>query len=272
MHFSNQASSLRRLTFSVPIVLLLFALLAVVVNGIYGEMRSPAVGVKVGDWVKYKVTNSGADIFRWPGTEENALWMKDEVIDIAYSTVTVRETVHYVDGNEWSSESSWNLENDFVNGHLKACNHFIIAANHSAGDKIGELAVCLDNNTYATYVDVILNDTEFRSFGEITKEVNHLNFSFVIPEDPFGRNDTLEIYWEKQSGFMVKAKMQTHHIGYDDYSTSILEIEDTNMWTMGGTHPTWGEVGAAIIIPGSLIVGYIGIRSRNHRKKHEESS
>jgi hypothetical protein len=272
MHFSNQASSLRRLTFSVPIVLLLFALLAVVVNGIYGEMRSAAVGVRVGDWVKYKVTNSGADIFRFPGTEENALWMKDEVIDIAYSTVTVRETVHHVDGNEWSSESSWNLESDFVNGRLRAWTRHIIAANHSAGDKIGEAALFLDNNTYATYVDVILNDTEFRSFGEITKEVNHLNFSFVIPEGGFRRNDTLEVYWEKQSGFMVKAEMQTHHIGYDDYSTSILEIEDTNMWTMGSTHPAWVEVGAAVIIPGSLIVGYMAIRSKNHRKKHEGST
>jgi hypothetical protein len=163
------------------------------------------------------------------------------------------------------------LENDIVNGRLSAWTRLIVASNLSAGDKIGEEAVFLDNNTTPTNVDVIINDTEFRSFGEITKEVNHLNFSYVIPEGGFRRNDTIEVYWEKQSGFLVELKLQTHHIGYDDYSRSTLEIEDTNVWTMGSTHPTWGELGMAVIIPASLIVGYISFRSRNHRKKEREA-
>lgn len=262
---------LRKVTLLVLIVLLLVAFLPVVVKEICGEVVSSAVGVRVGDWVKYKVTNSGPGTIWYPGTE-NALWIKVEVIDLSGPTVTVQETVHNKNGNETTKESSWNLENDIVSGRLEAYTRFIIAANHSAGDKIGDQAVFWDNNTTPTYVDLILNDTEFRSFGEITKEVNHLNFSYVIPEGGFWRNDTIEVYWEKQSGFLVELKLQTHHIGYDDYSRSTLEIEDTNMWAMGSTHPTWGEVGAAVIIPGSIIVGYMGLRLRNHRKKDEKST
>jgi hypothetical protein len=260
--------SLRRLTLLVLIILLFTAFLHVTVKKTYGEAYSSAVGVKLGDWVKYKVTNSGADTIWYPGTG-NALWVKVEVIDFSDANVTVRETVHNEDGNEAIRDSSWNLENDKPYGRLEAYTRYIIVANHSAGDKIGEHAIFLGNNATPTYVDVILNSTELRSFGETTKEVNYLKFCDPIPEDDLLRNDTWEICWEKQSGFLVELKLETHHIGYEDYSRSTLEIEDTNMWIMGKTHPTWGEVGMAVIIPASLIVAYMSLRSRNHRKKNE---
>lgn len=264
---------LRKLTLLVLIVLLLVAFLPVVVKEICGEVVSSAVGVRVGDWVKYKVTKSGPDTIWWPSME-NALWVKVEVIGISYATVTVQQTVHNEDGNEATRKSSWNLENDRPYDQLMAYTRFIIAANHSAGDKIGERPVFLNNNTWATYVDVILNDTELRSYGGIMKEVNHMKYSTLIQEGVFVRNSTFEVCWEKHSGFMVELYQQTYLFyptGYEDkVSKFALEIEDTNMWAMGSTHPTWVEVGAAIIVPGSLIMGYIGLRSGNHRKKSEK--
>ena len=265
---------LRKLTLLVLIVLLLVAFLPVVVREVCGEVVSSAVGVRVGDWVKYKVTKSGPGTIWYPGME-NALWVKTEVTDLSIATVTVQQTVHNEDGNEVIRESSWNLEYDRPYGRLEAYTRFIIAANHSAGDKIGDIAVFLNNNTFATYVDVVLNDTELRNYDGATKEVNHVKFSSFIPEGVFVRNSTFEIWWEKRSGFLVGLYLQSYLFyppGYEDtVSEFALEIEDTNMWAMGSTHLTWVEVGAAIIIPGSLIVGYVGIRSKNHRQKKERS-
>jgi hypothetical protein len=265
---------LRKLTLLVLIILLFAAFLPAIVKKTYEEADSSAVGVKVGDWVKYKVTKSGPNTIWYPGME-NALWVKIEVVDLSGATVTVQQTVHNEDGTETTRKSSWNLENDRPGGsHLLAYSRFIIAANHSAGDKIGEQPVFLNNNTSPTYVDVILNNTELRSYDGIMKEVNHMKFTWLLNEGVFVRNDTLEVCWEKHSGFMVELYQQTYLFyptGYEDkVSKFALEIEDTNMWTMGSTHPTWGEVGAAVIIPGSLIVGYISLRSRNHRKKSEK--
>lgn len=258
------------------IVLLFAGFLPVVINEISSEVASSAVGVKVGDWVKYKVMKSGPDTIWWPGME-NALWVKVEVADLSIATVTVQQTVHNENGNEEIKESSWNLENDRPGGStLMAYSRYIIAANHSAGDKIGEQPVFLNNSTTPTLVDVILNDTELRNYDGTTKEVNHMKFTWLIQEGAFVRNDTIEACWEKHSGFMVEFCQQSYLLyptGYEDkVSEFALEIEDTNMWTMGSTHPTWGEVGAAIIIPGSLIVGYLGLRSRNHRKKHGDNN
>lgn len=224
-------------------------------------IEGDVAGVKTGDWAKYKVTRLGSSRAWHPAMME-AVWVKVEVLNVSGTTVTIRETIHDADGSEWVRNSSRDLQSGTMFS-------YIIAANLGPGDKIGRTPVYVNNET--EYVDVTLNDTDYRSYGGVTREVNQLKYSRLWEDDFLPGhfiNGTLERYWDKYTGFLLEWKIQKYVIGYEKYpSTFKLEIEDTNMWEM--QKPQQSFLWLLAIPTGAIIVAAVTIKLRNNRKKNE---
>ncbi|RLI17755.1 hypothetical protein DRO44_02830 [Candidatus Bathyarchaeota archaeon] len=230
-----------------------------------------AVGVEPGDWVKYSVTRLGSDRSCLPGMEE-AVWVKVEVLNVLATTVTIRETIHNKDGSEYVRNSSWNLQRD-----LEAGNRYIIRANLTRGDSVDRIAVKVVGTNKWVYVDLTLNDTDYRNYGGVTREVNLLKFSMLQEEYVPGQgkifliNSTCELCWDRSTGFLCELKVQKYFIGYEQYpSIFTLEIVDTNMWEMEkSSQQTPGWWYAAIPV-GIIILVVIAVKLRNSKKKNKD--
>jgi hypothetical protein len=247
----------KRMKAKVQTTLMLALLLALTVFPIV--FAQDTVGVKAGDWVKYKITRLGSSS-AWV---ENAVWIEVEVLNVSDTTVTIRETIHYDDGSELVRNFSSNLPTH---------HYYIIAANLGPGDKVDTIPVWNDTNELV-YIDLTLSDTDHRNYGGVTREVNQLKYS-KLWEDAFlpGQfiNGTLEQRWDKCTGFLLEWNVQKYYLGYEDYpSTFKLEIEDTNLWEMEKPKqtPWW----LAAIPIGAVIVTAVVVKLRNDKKKNEDN-
>lgn len=243
------------------LVVLLFVGVLAVAFRVSGEADSAIVGVKPGDWVKYSVTRLGDNLV-WVYSE--AVWVKVEVLNVSGTTVTVRETVHDEDGSESIRNFSSNLP---------VHDYYIIAANLGPGDKVDTIPVETEINKWV-YADLTLNDTDYRSYGGVTREVNLLRWSQNDTHFWNMANYTSEICWDKATGFLLEEKFQGYLIGYEEWyeshqpSTYKMEIVDTNMWKMEKPpqQPWWW---LAVIPVGAVIAVAVTVKLRNNRKKNE---
>jgi len=120
-------------------------------------------------------------------------------------------------------------------------------------------------------VGLTLNNTVLRSYGGVTREVNMLKFSELVGYFEYWNNNTLEYYWDWETGFLLEKIWQTGYVelGSTPMSTLQLEIADTNMWEMetGQSFP-WQSLAVAIPV-GAIIVAAVTIKLRNNKKKNE---
>jgi len=222
--------------------------------------EADAVGVKAGDWVKYRVARLGSSV-AWDYSD--AVWVKVEVLKVSGTTVTIRETVHDADGSELVRNFSSNLLSS------PAYYFYIIAANLGSGDKVDTFPMW--NETKLAYVDITLNDTDYRSYGGVTKEVNRLKYSYVKSFFSDMANFTIEENWDRSTGFLLEKTHQFYLIDrkLNLWSMYTLKIEDTNMWEMEKPPPQSFLWLAAIPI-GAVIVAAVAVKLRNNKKKNEE--
>lgn len=221
-------------------------------------------GVKAGDWVKYSVTRRGPDTVAWGGpTMKRAVWVKVEVQNISGTVITARETTHLTDGSDSITMNSWDLQG------VGSWYHFIIATNLGPGDKVGDYTVWVNETGEFKDVDLTLNDTVSRSYGGVTREVNVLKFSELGTDFGWWRNNTLEYYWDRETGFLLEKIWQSRYVelGNTPISTLRLEIADTNMWEMetGESFP-WQPLAVGIPV-GAIIVAAVTIKLRNKKKE-----
>ena len=243
---------------SVALILLLMTSMSCLVRG--GDAEADVVGVKTGDWVKYRVARLGSSV-AWDYSD--AVWVKVEVLKVSGTTVTIRETVHDADGSELIRNFSSNLLSS------PAYYFYIIAANLGSGDKVDTFPMW--NETKLAYVDITLNDTDYRSYGGVTREVNRLKYSYVKSFFSDMANFTIEEYWDRSTGFLLEKAYQFYLIDrkLNLWSMYTLEIEDTNMWEMEKPQRQSFLWLAAIPI-GAAIVAAVAVKLRNNRKKNED--
>lgn len=184
------------------------------------------VGVEVGDWVKYSFLRT-----EWypPGPKD---WVKVEVENISGTNVTVRETIGLSDGSQITSIISGDILIEPVG------NYYIIAANLSAGDKVLMDRVVWINSTYTRKaVELLINATVSRSYDGLTREVNVLNWSYLMPEFGQVESRSEEYYWDKETGFLLEMRWKSESLGI----RRSIQITDTNMWEMGENSPLWRQ-------------------------------
>jgi len=219
-------------------------------------------GVKAGDWVLYSVTRLGPDTVAWGGpTMKRAVWVKVEVQNISGTVITARETIHLTDGSDSITTISWDLQG------VGSWYHFIIATNLGPGDKVGDYTVWVNETGEFKDVELTLNNTVSRSYGGVTREVNVLKFSELVGYFEWWNNNTLEYYWDCETGFLLEKIWQSRYVelGNTPISTLRLEIADTNMWEMETDSFPWQPLAVAIPV-GAIIVAAVTIKLRNKKK------
>jgi len=250
---------------SIILILLLTGWLLTLFVEANAETGSTIVGVKPGDLVKYKVTKFGDNIawLLYP----YAVWIKVEVLNVSDDLVTILETIHDSDGSEFSRDFSWS-----IHAYRKAPFSYIIPANYGPRDKIDEIPIFDEDSDKYMYVDLTLNDTVLRSYGEVTREVNQLKWSQVSWVFPNKVNFTYELYWDKSTGFLLEGKLAGYFVGYEEYyevhppSTYIIEVDETNVWEM--QKPKQSFAWLITVIPiGIIIVVTMAIGLKNKREK-----
>lgn len=226
-------------------------------------------GVKAGDWVLYSVTRLGPDKVAWGGpTMKRAVWVKVEVQNVSETVITARETIHLTDGSDSITTSSWDLQG------VGLWVHSIIATNLGPGDKVGDFTLWVNETGEFKDVELTLNNTVSRSYGGVTREVNVLKFSQLVGFFEWWNNNTLEYYWDRETGFLLEKIWQTRYVevGNTSMSTLRLEIADTNMWEMETEEfSSWQRLAVAIPV-GAIIVAAVTIKLRNKKngeKKNE---
>lgn len=238
-----------------------------------------SVGIGVGDWVKYSVNRLGPDPTAWtPPPMKKAVSVKVEVQNVSNTVVTIRETIYLTDGTQTSREISEDLQKTMSSGF----SHYILPANLNAGDKIGErvVFVATDDSDYKE-VELAINATVSRSYGGLTREVNMLKYSFLMPFFEYMNNYSAEYYWDRESGFMLEKTWQTYYLELGNatpMSTLQLKISDTNMWKMEIGHEStwnqlwpWAAVGLVLaVVTGTTIFMKLPRNSRKRTKVYEK--
>lgn len=257
-------------------------LFSVVLGGVMALRQDMAagelVGVRVGDWVKYDVTRLGPDPTAWtPPPMGRAVWVKVEVQNVSGTVIKAHETIHLTDGSQRSYTRTWDLQDTTSAGYT----YYILHADLNAGDKIGEriVFVATDNSNYE-WVELTINATVSRSYGESTREVNMLNYSYIMPYFEYMNNYSIEYYWDRESGFMLERKWEVYYLEHGNatpMSTLQLKISDTNMWKMETGDESilsrlwpWAAVSFALaVVAGATILMRFPRNSRKRTKTHE---
>ncbi len=233
------------------------------------ETKGDLVGVKAGDWVKYKVTRLGVANFAW--FHMHAVWLKVEVLNVSGAVVTYRETIHYNDGDEYNSTVLWDVQCDSDRAN------YLIAPELEPGDKIGEKVIpTMEEPNEFVAINLTITDSENKSYGGVTREANVMKFHWITPFFTDVANFTIEEYWDKHTGFLLERKATCYLLGYPELpynatnpaSTCVMGIADTNMWEMQtGESFQWSLV---IAIPvAAITVAVVAIKLRDNKRKNE---
>jgi hypothetical protein len=196
---------------------------------------------------------------------KKAVWVKVEVQNISGTVITARETIHLTDGSDSITTISWDLQE-----RERLSLRYILPANLSVGDDVGNRDVWI---TYGNWknVNLTLNATLSRSYGGVTREVNQLKWSYLLPYFEYVNTNTEEYYWDKETGFLLERTSQVRYVelGSTPMSTLQLKIADTNMWKMETGHSfPWQPL--VVVIPVCvIIVAAVTIKLWNNRKKND---
>lgn len=197
------------------------------------ELISPAaatsveivVGVDEGDWVKYELaatwmsSSDGeppAELIEINKTE----WVKNTVLAISGTNITFQRVVHYNDGNETASIEYVDIET----GDSSDIGTFMFIPRN----------LTKDDMVHASPTEhYYINETVFRRYMGVMREMNHLNVSTVYYETQnLVTIFTASYYWDKTTGILCE-RPGTYASYIEGVMTSLSiseKIVDTNLW------------------------------------------
>lgn len=163
-------------------------------NLAYAEVQ---VGVKVGDWVKYELTVSGAS-----PPQDLPQWVRAECTSVAGTNVTLRMLMHMSNGAEHME--TWTIDVATGSGH--AFFQAVIPANSKTGDTI----------------QLVTNDSVTIA-GEATGTYAGASRTYVyaslVEED-----GQFDYCWDKQTGVLLEVSLT------QDSASIAYKATDTNIW------------------------------------------
>ncbi len=246
------------------------------------ETEYDLVGVKVGDWAKYNVRKAGQPGIWVPPFERTVAEIKVEVRNVSGTTVTVSEIV-----DEETHLFSEEVQETESHGYR----YYIIAANLSVGDQIGELRALKDTNYNWVDSTLSINATVSLDYGGVNREVNLLRWSYLLPVYVYVFNFSQEHYWDKGTGFLLERTWEQYALGYwkgsgknatwsalqknETWSMLQLEIADTNMWKMEIIQPFWSEwrlLAISGVAVTAIFAVAISLKLSRNRKQQDRSS
>ena len=219
-----------------------FLLSAMVVTSIVAQPRT--VGVTEGDWFKY-----GDIEVSWSSNDPNATfpppywemlegwneteWMLLSIVDVSGTNVTGQMVTHYENGTEETSGAYVNI--DTGDGNMT---YMAISANLNANDTV------YTSGEFSSYK---INETIVRTYPDSVRETNHINmtgeYSWTINETEYRYYDSMNFYWDRESGIFVEDYFEGINQTGDYLTTwsALSRITDSNVWVIP-EFPTWTSI------------------------------
>jgi len=213
-----------------------------------------AVGVKPGDWVEYAITKEGTPPIWGTMPVELASKARVEVTSCSGMEVDITATYYIPNGEKATETYSINLTNPRLGD-------IIIPANISSGTQI---------DTFKK-APVFINGTFLKCYGGAHREVNFVNISFHRTMYGHPLKCSLELYWDKQTGFLLEKifTMTPLEVGNPSTFKWKWQIIDTNLFEFKKTAKNspiqWSLIGISGLI-GTTMLGVIFIVRSNKRR------
>jgi hypothetical protein len=199
---------------------LLIILVAAVFAPTMVHAKDYAVGVKVGDWVKY-----GQITVTWTGngTEPSYVietkkvdWVRIDVLSVVGTTASLNQTVHF--NND--TQTFQRLDTD-VQSSNSIGTSYIVASNLTAGDP-------LSPQTPGTTI----NQTLTGLYAGANRKVNIIDYKANLTAGRVNYQFEYRIHWDQSTGVMVElytnATDLTNSDGYQEIS---FKVTETNLWS-----------------------------------------
>ncbi|MEM2103166.1 MAG: hypothetical protein QXM22_06610 [Candidatus Bathyarchaeia archaeon] len=222
-----------------------------------GPLPERKVGVKVGDWAKYKIylnytTNDPNPVIPPPPYNATDIsYFKLEVVAIAGTVISLNAITHFANG----TETSYLLTCDVSTG--MGLSYYFIGANLSAGDRI-----------YVNPYYPRINATLMKTYCGAEREVNYLNLktNTTSQDHQFIGKMDMHVYWDRASGIIVETIQTIEYIniteGYVTKMFGHMVITETNIWpsekTLLCTGYGWFRLGPNRSIFGKVEVYKVG--------------
>lgn len=170
-------------------ILLMILFLSIQIH--YVSSEEIVVGVKIGDWIEYKVTTTGE-----VPQEHDLKKARIEVIKVDGNEILINITSIFKDSRKQTTQATLNLETGEI------LDSFIIPANLNSGNSFSE----------KVQGTITINESIQKLVIGVNRTLNTASTSSTI------------FYWDKQTGFLIEA-IST----YKEFS--ILTVaQTTNLW------------------------------------------
>lgn len=226
-------------------------------------LAESAVGVEVGDWVKYDFSVAlASDDPNMELTPEliamnNTEWVKNVMVTISDTKITFERVIHYKDGNETKS-----VEYVDVGTGESSLNGFLIfiPSNLQKNDLV-----------YASPTQhLFINETIRRTYMEATRDMNHLEGSDTTYGESSVTVVTFSYYWDKATGILCE-RLMTFVIYGEVYTTAFQtfdKIVDTSIaWTHTDAPPSPTASISILVVLALILTGLFVWRWKKRRRK-----
>jgi len=212
------------------------------------------VGVKVGDWAKYKVE------FTWSSTDPNEQppqdlvdfvthleWFGINVLEVFDTIIVFQTIIHFKNGTETKSLWTVDVNNGSGNGTYSMFGPSFIAAGLNPGETL-----CTFPPQF-TWCGWQIEETVSRPYVGVMRETNHLNVTnWSVFSSYFPYNSIDDFYWDRATGILCELLHQ-ESFEKERYVTSLsltMKMIGTNIWK-----PSEHELVASITAPAFLQLG-----------------
>ena len=226
-------------------------------------LAESAVGVEVGDWVKYDFTAALAsddpnmELTPFLIAMNNTEWVKNIVATISDTRITFERVIHYKDGNETKSVEYVDVDTgeSSLNGSL-----IFIPSNLQKNDLVH--ASPTDHHS--------INETIRRTYMEATRDINHLEGSGTTYEESSATVATVSYYWDKETGILCERliTLVTYGEVYTMAFQTFEKIVDTNIaWTHIEAPPSPTTSISILVVLALILTGLFVWRRKKRRRK-----
>jgi hypothetical protein len=185
------------------------------------------IGIKEGDWGKYKIEIIPEEMEKYFGAIKEIEWIKVEAKSICDTTVTAEQTLHFKNGTE---------ETETIGDALAS--GFIIEAELGEGDE-----VTAEFSGPGTTKKI--NGTVSRIYAGASRKVNYVEFTV----EQYNTTSTMKVYWDKKTGIICEISTSfSEFMGQPVEMPLLYKITDTNLWTVSIWMQWWFWVIIVIIV------------------------
>jgi hypothetical protein len=186
-----------------------------------------AIGIKEGDWGKYKIEVIPEEMEKYFGAIEEIEWIKIEAKSVSDTTVTAEQTIHFKNGTE---------ETETIGDALAS--GFIIEAELGEGDE-----VTAEFSGPGTTKKII--GTVSRIYAGASRKVNYVEFTV----EQYNTTSTMKVYWDKKTGIICEISTSfSEFMGQSVEMPLLYKMTNTNLWTVSIWMEWWFWVIIVIIV------------------------